>query len=33
MDVAGEFTAGEFPDEHETEVLYRIGPFRDVRAA
>lgn len=33
MSVAGEFAAGEFPDDHETEVLYRIGPFRDARAA
>ena len=33
MSVAGEFAADEFPDDHETEVLYRIGPFRDVRAA
>ena len=33
MSVAGEFAAGEFPDDHETEVLYRIGPFSDARAA
>ncbi|HEX6359452.1 diaminobutyrate acetyltransferase [Actinophytocola sp.] len=28
MSVAGEFAAEHFPDDHETEVLYRIGPFR-----
>jgi L-2,4-diaminobutyric acid acetyltransferase len=33
MRVAGEFAAGEFPDEHETEVLYRIGPFAPAKAA
>lgn len=33
MSVAGEFDAQEFPDDHETEVLYRIGPFRGARAA
>lgn len=33
MSVAGEFAAREFPDDHETEVLYRIGPFRGARAA
>ena len=33
MCVAGEFAAGEFPDEHETEVLYRIGPFAPAKAA
>jgi len=31
MNVAGEFEAGEFPDEHDTEVLYRIGPFTRAR--
>ncbi|GAB1514794.1 diaminobutyrate acetyltransferase [Actinophytocola sp. KF-1] len=33
MSVAGEFTDSEFPDDHETEVRYRIGPFQDARAA
>jgi L-2,4-diaminobutyric acid acetyltransferase len=33
MRVAGEFAAGEFPDDHETEVLYRIGPFAPAKAA
>jgi L-2,4-diaminobutyric acid acetyltransferase len=33
MSVAGEFTAGEFPDEHESEVLFRIGPFARAHAA
>jgi L-2,4-diaminobutyric acid acetyltransferase len=33
MRVAGEFDAREFPDNHETEVLYRIGPIAGVRAA
>jgi L-2,4-diaminobutyric acid acetyltransferase len=33
MSVAGEFSADEFPDDHETEVLYRIGPFQGARAA
>ncbi|MDQ3787301.1 MAG: diaminobutyrate acetyltransferase [Actinomycetota bacterium] len=33
MSVAGEFAGSEFPDDHETEVLYRIGPFQDARAA
>ncbi|MFI7675254.1 diaminobutyrate acetyltransferase [Actinophytocola sp. NPDC049390] len=33
MSVAGEFAESEFPDDHETEVLYRIGPFQDARAA
>lgn len=33
MRVAGEFAGGEFPDEHETEVLYRIGPFAPAKAA
>jgi L-2,4-diaminobutyric acid acetyltransferase len=33
MRVAGEFAAGEFPDDHETEVLYRIGPFEPAKAA
>lgn len=33
MNVVGEFAADEFPDDHETEVLYRIGTFRDARAA
>jgi L-2,4-diaminobutyric acid acetyltransferase len=28
MSVVGEFTAQLFPDDHETEVLYRIGPLR-----
>jgi L-2,4-diaminobutyric acid acetyltransferase len=32
MSVAGEFEAGEFPDEHEAEVLYRIGPFARARS-
>jgi L-2,4-diaminobutyric acid acetyltransferase len=27
MDRAGTFDAGDFPDEHESEVRYRIGPF------
>jgi L-2,4-diaminobutyric acid acetyltransferase len=27
MDRAGSFDAGEFPDEHESEVRFRIGPF------
>jgi L-2,4-diaminobutyric acid acetyltransferase len=27
MDRAGAFDATEFPDEHESEVRYRIGPF------
>jgi L-2,4-diaminobutyric acid acetyltransferase len=33
MRVAGEFAAGEFPDDHETEVLYRIGPLAPAKAA
>lgn len=33
MRVAGEFAEREFPDDHETEVLYRIGPIASVRAA
>lgn len=33
MSVTGEFAAGEFPDEHEPEVLYRIGPFTRAHAA
>lgn len=33
MRVAGEFDAGTFPDDHETEVLYRIGPFERARVA
>lgn len=33
MRVAGEFAAGEFPDDHETEVLYRIGPIASAKAA
>jgi L-2,4-diaminobutyric acid acetyltransferase len=33
MRVAGEFAAREFPDEHETEVLYRIGPIARAQAA
>lgn len=33
MSVTGEFAAGEFPDEHEAEVLYRIGPFTRAHAA
>lgn len=33
MSVAGEFAAQEFPDDHETEVLYRIGPFERAKAA
>lgn len=33
MRVAGEFAAREFPDDHETEVLYRIGPIAQARAA
>jgi len=33
MRVAGEFDAGQFPDDHETEVLYRIGPIAGARAA
>ncbi len=33
MRVAGEFAAREFPDDHETEVLYRIGPIARARAA
>jgi L-2,4-diaminobutyric acid acetyltransferase len=33
MSVAGEFAARQFPDDHETEVLYRIGPFAQARAA
>src|SRR5262245_13397633 len=33
MRVAGEFAAREFPDDHETEVLYRIGPFEPAKAA
>jgi L-2,4-diaminobutyric acid acetyltransferase len=27
MDDAGTFEAGDFPDEHESEVRFRIGPF------
>jgi L-2,4-diaminobutyric acid acetyltransferase len=27
MDEAGTFDSGEFPDEHESEVRFRIGPF------
>jgi L-2,4-diaminobutyric acid acetyltransferase len=27
MDRAGTFDAAEFPDEHESEVRFRIGPF------
>jgi L-2,4-diaminobutyric acid acetyltransferase len=27
MNRAGTFDAGEFPDEHESEVRFRIGPF------
>jgi L-2,4-diaminobutyric acid acetyltransferase len=33
MSVAGEFAAGEFPDEHEAEVMFRIGPFTRAHAA
>jgi L-2,4-diaminobutyric acid acetyltransferase len=33
MNVTGEFAAGEFPDEHEAELLYRIGPFERAHAA
>jgi L-2,4-diaminobutyric acid acetyltransferase len=33
MSVAGEFAAGEFPDEHESEVMFRIGPLVRVHAA
>lgn len=33
MRVAGEFAAREFPDDHETEVLYRIGPFEPAKVA
>jgi L-2,4-diaminobutyric acid acetyltransferase len=33
MRVAGEFAAREFPDDHETEVLYRIGPIARAQAA
>jgi L-2,4-diaminobutyric acid acetyltransferase len=33
MSVVGEFAAREFPDDHETEVLYRIGPLTQTRAA
>lgn len=36
MDRAGTFEAGEFPDEHESEIRFRIGPFpaaSGVRAA
>lgn len=33
MRVAGEFAARKFPDDHETEVLYRIGPFESAKAA
>jgi L-2,4-diaminobutyric acid acetyltransferase len=33
MSVVGEFAAREFPDDHETEVLYRIGPLSQTRAA
>jgi L-2,4-diaminobutyric acid acetyltransferase len=33
MRVAGEFAAREFPDDHETEVLYRIGPIEARQAA
>ena len=36
MDRAGTFDSGEFPDEHESEIRFRIGPFRGapgVRAA
>jgi L-2,4-diaminobutyric acid acetyltransferase len=29
MDRAGTFDAGDFPDEHESEVRYRIGPFAE----
>jgi L-2,4-diaminobutyric acid acetyltransferase len=31
MDRAGTFDAGDFPDEHESEVRYRIGPFAEAR--
>jgi L-2,4-diaminobutyric acid acetyltransferase len=31
MRAAGEFAAAEFPDEHDSEVLYRIGPFAAAR--
>ncbi|HWM00891.1 MAG TPA: diaminobutyrate acetyltransferase [Actinophytocola sp.] len=27
MEPAGSFDSGEFPDEHESEVRFRIGPF------
>ena len=27
MDRAGTFDAADFPDEHESEVRFRIGPF------
>jgi hypothetical protein len=27
MNRAGTFDAGEVPDEHESEVRFRIGPF------
>ncbi len=33
MSVAGEFAASEFPDEHEAEVMFRIGPFSRAHAA
>jgi L-2,4-diaminobutyric acid acetyltransferase len=36
MDRAGAFDSGEFPDEHESEIRFRIGPFdaaAGVRAA
>lgn len=33
MRVAGEFAARQFPDDHETEVLYRIGPIARAQAA
>jgi L-2,4-diaminobutyric acid acetyltransferase len=29
MDRAGSFDSGEFPDDHESEVRFRIGPFAD----
>lgn len=29
MDPAGTFDAGDFPDEHESEVRFRIGPFAE----
>jgi L-2,4-diaminobutyric acid acetyltransferase len=33
MRVAGEFAAQVFPDDHDSEVLYRIGPFEPAKAA